>query len=977
MNSASIDRAITWRVTTMRSKAMRAMAYTLIVCFVNLCLQPLAVAVGRVQLNHARKTSDEVLAEKLEQIAQLARAASQRDAKSVVIDSYLSRIRILQSQVVPLELAVQKQVDALDMSSTSVASTKTLGPTGDGFSRIFFTNRGRLDQLFRALWQADASGDVSGRNTALLELAGHIRATGANRYSRVVDVRHMPWRSEPVTNARKLTSLKGLKVGVNGPGLGDLAATIDAPITSDIAAKAAELGNDPVRIYQWVRNNVRFRPTYGSAQGAQDTLEKLEGNAFDTSSLLIALLRGAGYPARYVRGQINVPAAQIENWLGGTADAFSSSVLLNRGGVPNTVLTAGGQAISIQMEHIWVEAWLSFSPSRGARPGSENMWIPLDASFKQHTISTGMNLASQAPIDQQSLEAALSNGASFDAAAGSIQNANFSAVQALIANYQSNTSNYILTRNASPTLGDVFGSENIIPDSSAILKGGLPYPVIGDAERFDEIPDALRHKFSYKVYASDDDRARDSPILSYTENLPTLVGKKIALTFAAASQADLDLLQSFIPADNPDGTPNLPSTIPALPNVIAELRVDDVVIAQSGPLVLGAQLVAKGGFTSLGLTDWDLTDDNSLVAGQISVIGVSVHGISPRNTSNLQSRMSANLAKIQGSDTTGIVRGALTTDILLQNAYAYYAGDQMSAEISKRVRGMVDIPGLSYGLFQLRTVPIVVNGVTTSVVMHGIELDIGHLRSIRAAKNGDEVAWANYSALRGMQESSLENSTPDMLFQATDPGSSFPSISSMTALREAVTEGQKIYVIGPQNLSSILPTLSVSDTVQQAISDAILAGKIALTSERPITLGDWTGNGFVLLDRETGDGAFLIEGGPSGDDKEMEKAEVAGMFLQGFFELAKLSKSLLGLFGELMAPILVVVDAITLWDVCKSAGSKAIAIGTQAGFALAFAIALDLALALPLLGLILAVVAVAFVTALINRALAEDCKASG
>ena len=60
-----------------------------------------------------------------------------------------------------------------------------------------------------------------------------------------------------------------------------------------------------------VHDNIYWQPTQGSVQGAQDTLDKKAGNAMDTASLLIALLRAAGIPARYVYGSVEVPAEQM------------------------------------------------------------------------------------------------------------------------------------------------------------------------------------------------------------------------------------------------------------------------------------------------------------------------------------------------------------------------------------------------------------------------------------------------------------------------------------------------------------------------------------------------------------------------------------------------------------------------------------------------------------------------------------------
>lgn len=74
--------------------------------------------------------------------------------------------------------------------------------------------------------------------------------------------------------------------------------------TPEIRQLADSLGKNPVKIFNWVRNNIDFVPTWGSIQGAELCLENRAGNAFDTASLLIALLRYSGTPARYQMGRL-------------------------------------------------------------------------------------------------------------------------------------------------------------------------------------------------------------------------------------------------------------------------------------------------------------------------------------------------------------------------------------------------------------------------------------------------------------------------------------------------------------------------------------------------------------------------------------------------------------------------------------------------------------------------------------------------
>ncbi|MCW8237367.1 transglutaminase domain-containing protein, partial [Verminephrobacter eiseniae] len=80
------------------------------------------------------------------------------------------------------------------------------------------------------------------------------------------------------------------------PDVADLAPTAEVTLSRAIQAKAAQLGNNPVLIDNWVRNTVEFLPTWGALQNADSTLQTLRGNAFDIASLHIALLRAAKIP---------------------------------------------------------------------------------------------------------------------------------------------------------------------------------------------------------------------------------------------------------------------------------------------------------------------------------------------------------------------------------------------------------------------------------------------------------------------------------------------------------------------------------------------------------------------------------------------------------------------------------------------------------------------------------------------------------
>ena len=126
-----------------------------------------------------------------------------------------------------------------------------------------------------------------------------------------------------------------------------------------------------------------------------------------------------------------------------------------------------------------------------------------------------------------------------------------------LADYQAQVKTYIDTAKPGATVGDVIGSKTIKPENHSILMGTLPYKTVVVGAKLAALPDSLRHKFDYKLYANAFDRAMDSPTLTLTDSLPRLAGKKITLSFAPATQADADLIASYLPKPHADGSPIL------------------------------------------------------------------------------------------------------------------------------------------------------------------------------------------------------------------------------------------------------------------------------------------------------------------------------------------------------------------------------------------------------------------------------------
>jgi hypothetical protein len=285
-------------------------------------------------------------------------------------------------------------------------------------------------------------------------------------------------------SAKGATTAMAAAKSLAGPIPDDLGESDEVTLTPSIRALADSLGHSPVNVYQWVRNNVEFVPTYGAIHAAASTLELKRGNAFDIASLTIALLRASGIPARYAYGTIEVPATVMGNWVGGSTNATGTAALLAQGGIPSSTVVAGGQVSTIHMEHVWVEAYVNYVPPRAAVAGAPTMWIPLDAAYKVNTFTAGVSGAALGGFEFGHAGATANQGATTDAAAQHLNSTprerifdpSVAALQTAIAGTLPNTDGGRRSR-----LALDHGRSNLRSSRHASVQDDRPAPLLGGA----------------------------------------------------------------------------------------------------------------------------------------------------------------------------------------------------------------------------------------------------------------------------------------------------------------------------------------------------------------------------------------------------------------------------------------------------------------------------------------------------------------
>ena len=258
----------------------------------------------------------------------------------------------------------------------------------------------------------------------------------------------------------------------------DLAETPETGLTPALRARAQALGRDPIAIFEFVHNEIRTDFYYGAMKGAAETLRQGSGSDTDQASLLIALLRAAGVPARYVRGVIALPGAQALAWTGVGSTRRAADVF-TRAGIPFRPIRQGATIGAFEIEHTWVEAYVPYSNYRGVRLGSIGQaWIPLDPSMKALDVAPGEDVLAASGFDADAVVAEYLAGPR---------------AESPLDFYRARIVAYLEANRPDLTFEQVLAAVAIRPVRSGLLPGTLPYATVSINEEAPSLADALRH----------------------------------------------------------------------------------------------------------------------------------------------------------------------------------------------------------------------------------------------------------------------------------------------------------------------------------------------------------------------------------------------------------------------------------------------------------------------------------------------------
>lgn len=398
---------------------------------------------------------------------------------------------------------------------------------------------------------ADAQGNVTFGGVPAVDKAAAPRVEQMPGVSRAIFSPVTPAESEQAIQSRTLpaTLNPGMAVKPKAKTSASTSTSSAARIAGDaapagpasIAELARALRNNPDLIYEYVRNNIEYLPTWGVQKGALGTLLDSRGTDFDQATLMVELLRQSGYTASYVKGRINLTAAQVTEWLGvDTANLCAVYTLLGNGQIPVTGVVGAANfscpsspaaLVSLKVDHVWVKVTIA----------GTNYYF--DPSYKPHTRKAAINLTTATGYNAATYLASAKTGATITA--DYVQGINRTNIRANLTAYANNLASYLRTNKPAGTLDDVIGGKTITPYNGASLRQvALPNQDTSVAlTEWADIPDSYKPTLRVQYQGIDS---------TYTSD--AIYGKRLSITYNSSNQPVL-MLDGIVAATGTAITP--------------------------------------------------------------------------------------------------------------------------------------------------------------------------------------------------------------------------------------------------------------------------------------------------------------------------------------------------------------------------------------------------------------------------------------
>jgi RHS repeat-associated protein len=606
----------------------------------------------------------------------------------------------------------------------------------------------------------------------------------------------------------------------------DYAGSVEAPLSEEILAKAEELGYDYVRIYEWVRNQVETELYFGGVKGAEGVLRSGRGNDVDQASLLIALLRAAQAPARYVHGVVQLTLAEAGASLGLTG-ATAVTTALARAGIPYEPVIQGGTVAGVRVEHTWVTAWLPYTNYRGAVVDfSGRTWIPLAPSLKDVDFRPPTAVLRQMGFDAGTFLADYLAAPHADLPLAVLRRQ----VEAHLAGA------------GGGAFADQLGVRTPVPEELGILPSSMPVPVVAVTGEEPALAAARRH--TVRFLARDGTAESDPPVLDVTLPLSEVDGARVSLSYQPATVDDHRTVNFF------GGLGLVPAYLVELRPVLkidGRARAVGEAVAMAVPHLLEVEV--RGPWGSARVERTELPGNFlSFAVGAPRAAPRPVPEDDPADTESLGPKLLSRLAYTYGER---------------WDAAEEELGDLFDVAVVRPLPSLA-IAANAVAVSQL-------GGLPAHLDWQGVTLD-AVLRIAEPVDRGGAAA-GDWMRLAGLHGSALEHAVFESEFLVE-------SVSAAKGLGLARQQGDAVHFVDAGNVGTLLPVLQHPAEVEAEVERRALLGQLVEIPEHPLSLNAWTGSVWRAEDPATGAAGYFLSGGLDGG----QTTEPPGSWLLDFLE---------------------------------------------------------------------------------------------
>ncbi|ABQ24274.1 transglutaminase domain-containing protein [Geotalea uraniireducens] len=718
-----------------------------------------------------------------------------RNDSSQPATAELSRLSALKEELAALRLLQAERNATLDSRAAALG-----GNAADRQQSVSSALPQALDDLISRLDVVITSGGNDGLQQ-LLDAINRLVPKRSRPLLGALPYKHTNYPPhEPASSPVVKPAYKG---GDHTVYAADTAASPEATLSKEIVELAQSLQWNPVLIYEWVKNNVETEWYWGSMKGAEETLRQKSGNDADQASLLVALLRAANFPARYVKGTIDFfPDIERARNLTGLDDPLKIAAFFQKAGIPFKPVIAGGGITNFNIEHIWVEAFIPYANYRGAVLDDQGkLWLGLDTSIKPlgYTRTQGAGV----PADLLS----------------TLRDDYLKATQTLtpLDYFTARLDEQLALSQPGITWSSLKDTAVLIPDVLKIIPDSMQFNQKEITGEYQSLPDDLKHKLTFTATNN------GSELFSIALETHKLSNRRLALRAEPETVEDQNLIDSF------GGLDNTPAYLVRLRPVLT-LDGERLIVAQDG-LPMGADFTLNIDIVTPNATE---RISSSQIIGNLSVIGVV----------GQKARTPAAISENDDAEA-----------ILHKEAIGYIerwnrAEDDLSALMGQRIsRPTVTIATLG-GQMEVTTLL----DTPHDMQWKGVYLDAGYRRIESVGRNGQEKEFMRLAALQG---SILEN-------RIFEDDLKVDSVSTAKLLQQAKAGNTPVITVDKTNVDVILPQLFFDDAVKADITNAVNQNLTVTIPQNEVTYLDWIGIGYIKEDVSSGESGWMLSGQVAG-----------------------------------------------------------------------------------------------------------------